>query len=84
MVTSLWRINMTRCKFKCHEVSKIVDFYNSEKFLYTAKFSPVTSGSEENKKFFAATPSGSLSIGTYSEDLFMPGKEYYLDISDVQ
>ena len=47
---------------------------------YDYEFYPVTSGSEENKKFYASTPTGSLKITTSRIDQFVPGKEYYLDI----
>jgi len=46
-------------------------------------FSPVYSGSEENKQFFAATPGGSFQFYTVNQsaaDQFEMGKEYYFDI----
>ena len=52
-------------------------------FLYSAKFGPVCSGSPENEMFYAATPGGQLDVSTISRDLFEPGKEYYLDITEV-
>lgn len=72
-----------RCKFKCNSVEKTTQ-YNSDQFLYNAKFNAVSDGSEENKKFFAFTPSGALSVGSYKEDSFVPGKEYYLDITPAE
>jgi len=75
---------MVRCKYKCTEVRKSVAWNDSRKFLYVAEFRIVTDGSEENKKFFEATPSGQLTIGTYKEDHFIPGKEYYLDITECE
>jgi len=39
------------------------------------------SDSDENKSFFAATPSGKLELGQFLEDAFEPGKQYYVDIS---
>lgn len=68
---------MTRCKFKCESVLNTVDGA-------TIKLSPVTSGSEENKKFFKYTPFGEFNFGTVNSEVatqFIPGKEYYIDIS---
>ncbi|HEV3118477.1 MAG TPA: hypothetical protein VGY58_15615 [Gemmataceae bacterium] len=76
----------TRCKFLCTAVKKMKNQYaygdpKAPSFLYEAAFSCVYGGSEENKRFFQYTPSGSLTIGVYKEDVFEPGKEYYLDIT---
>lgn len=70
-----------RCKFECKSVEKYKEYQG--KILYNAKFYPVTSGSEENKKFFEYTPSGNLEVSSISCEKFEPGKEYYLDISEV-
>lgn len=72
---------MTRCKFKCDEVSKTKHWDKEKGYLYGVKMSPVTSGSEENKKFFSASPSGQFILGCIHPDLFDPGKEYFIDIS---
>ena len=76
--------NVVRCKFKCVSVTKHTS-WNRDKtgFLYDAEFQPVTSGSEENKAFYEATPAGSLKLATYTykEDHFQPGVEYYIDIA---
>lgn len=70
----------TRAKFICHEVAKVMG-YGANKILYSAKFHPVSSGSEENKSFYAATPSGSIELSTVKEDHFEVGKTYYVDFS---
>jgi hypothetical protein len=47
-------------------------------------FTPVYSGSEENKSFFAATPGGVFQFYTVNKivaDQFEMGREYYVDIS---
>lgn len=75
---------MTRCKFHCNSVRKSVAREGTgEIFLYEAEFGAVYDGSEENKEFFKWTPSGSLKLGVYKKDVFEPGKDYYLDISEV-
>ena len=75
---------MVRCKYSCQSVTKRRHWDKNEKhFLFEAEFSAVYGDSEENKKFFEATPSGNLKVGTYKEDLFEPGKEYFIDISEA-
>ena len=72
----------TRCKFVCNKVTKQLGF-NGHPFVYGAEFGVVYGNSEENKKFFAATPSGNLTVGTAAQDVFEVGKEYYLDFTAV-
>ena len=43
---------------------------------------PVTSSSDENKKFYQYTPSGSIELGTLNKEAaqqFQIGKELYVD-----
>lgn len=53
---------------------------------FTLKFHPVADGSEENKRFFAATPSGSLELGIVNaaavEHLKL-NTAYYIDIVEA-
>ncbi len=75
---------MIRCKFKCTEKYEREGWGpNGPRKLYGFKFSPVSGGTEENEKFFAATPAGSFEVGTVILDAFEVGKEYYLDISEA-
>ena len=76
-------MNTIRCKFECVEVVKRKG-WGENKFLYAAKFQGVTSGSEENEKFFAATPSGNLEVSTVKDDLFSVGKTYYLNLTPAE
>ena len=69
-----------RCKFVCDAVIKTWSGYD---YVWEIKFSPVTHGSPENEKFFKFTPYGQFSFGSVGQHDFEPGKEYYLDISDV-
>lgn len=70
-----------RAKFYCNSVTKSLHWDGTKRNLFTAKFNPVMSGSNENKQFFAATPSGSLELGQFLPDAFEPGKEYYVDFT---
>lgn len=79
---------ITRCKFVCQSIRKsFTRVYNEEmkkaepKMLFTAELTPVMDGSEENKRFFQYTPSGKFEVGQYKEDVFEPGKEYFIDIT---
>lgn len=71
----------TRAKFKCNHVTNFGEYEN-------ASLHAVYAGdkNEEDNQFSKATPSGSLEI-TISNPaaigFFKPGKDYYLDISEV-
>ena len=73
----------TRAKFYCSGVEKSYNGYQ-KRFTYTARFHAVTGDSEENKSFWQYTPSGSVELCTIREDLFEPGKEYYLDFTPAE
>jgi hypothetical protein len=77
-----------RCKFHCHSITRSLSSrFNSETQKYetapldTAKFGVVSSGSEENKEFFKSTPSGMLEVGCHDPDVFVVGKEYFVEIT---
>ena len=70
----------TRCKFKCMSKTQTTEGFN-------VRFAPVTGGSDENKAFFKWTPTGQLEFGTINEEAaadFIPGEEYYIDITAVK
>ena len=74
---------MTRCKFECVSVTKRKG-WGGHPLVHDAEFLAVTSGSEENKTFFAATPTGKLNVATVVPDMFEVGKSYFLDISPAE
>lgn len=71
-----------RCKV---QLTALEHAYNNG---VSVKFTPVNSGSEENKKFHAATPGGSFTA-TISDaaskalGAFTLSKEYYVDFTPV-
>lgn len=71
----------TRAKFYCNSITKSLHWDGTKRNLFTTNFNPVMSTSDENKSFFAATPTGKLELGQFLEDAFEVGKEYYIDIS---
>lgn len=74
-------------KFKCDSVS-LSDHWEKEKGqIASISMSPVYGDSEENKKFFAATPSGNISLGTVNPaayEQFEQGAEYYVTFEKVK
>jgi len=72
-----------RAKFKVASVTKR-EGWGENPILYDVQMLPVTGENEENKKFFASTPSGELKLSTINPEAaeqLIPGKEYYLDIT---
>ena len=69
-----------RCKFKVVHVGK-------SEYGHTIKMQAVYDNgkSEENKAFFAATPTGSFEATVKAEigNQFEPGQEVYLDLTPV-
>ncbi len=84
---------MVRAKFKVVEVrrmmsSKKVSVDGRDMWtpceMQTIRLNPVSSGSEENKKFWEATPSGAIELGVINEEAwkgFELDKEYYIDFT---
>lgn len=72
---------IVKAKFFCSSVSKTVSNSRGPIFQYTYKFHAVYNNSEENKKYWEATPSGVIELTGMRDDLFEPGKEYYLEFT---
>lgn len=68
----------TVCKFRCDTASP-----EDGEGPHTASFSPVYCGSPENEQFFRYTPSGSISLAVVRQQLFVPGKEYYVTFEEA-
>jgi hypothetical protein len=69
-----------RCKVVC---SFIQPRQNEDGAAYLY-FTPVYTGSEENKRFFKYTPGGQISFTVANKEVvekFEQGKEYYVDFS---
>ena len=75
-------------KFRCNNITK-TDHWEKEKGqLASINLSAVLGegDNEENKKFFAATPSGNISLGTVNpaaHEQFEEGAEYYVTFEKV-
>lgn len=74
------KMKKVRAKFVCTCVEDQPTYEQK-----VVSFSPVISGSEENKSFAKYTPSGNLQLSisyqTPASEVFEQGKEYYLDIN---
>lgn len=76
-----------RAKFVVNSITRTLHWDKAKGEIATIKLYPVTSGSEENKSFYAATPSGSIELGTVNQlaaDAFELGKEYYVDFTKAE
>lgn len=68
-------------KFVCYEIEK---YGVSEQTKLTAVFEPTPGGSEENRRFYTASPAGQLSLTVDNPNVhgfFEKGEHYYLTIS---
>lgn len=73
-----------RAKFKVHSVVQNIGYSAANPVNYTVKLIPVCDGSEENKRFYAMTPGGDITLTTISEkagSIFRAGQEYYIDFT---
>lgn len=69
-----------RCKFRCESLTV-------SKSGTQVELVAVTSGSPENQSFFKYTPYGTMKFGTINDEAaaqFVPGNEYYIDITKVE
>lgn len=73
----------TRLKVICSEKRVRKHWDVSKGLLGGVTLTPVVSGSEENKQFYEATPSGEFKFDTINSNAlaeFEPGAEYYITI----
>lgn len=69
-----------KAKFTVSSVTKRKG-WGGNPWVWDIKLNPVTSNTDENKSFYASTPSGEIVLGTVNEsaaDAFEPGKDYYV------
>lgn len=68
---------MLRAKFYVSSIKR----FSSMNWGTQIELQPVTSGSDENKAFFNATPSGKIELTVKADvaDALVLGQEYYID-----
>lgn len=75
-----------RAKFKVQSITRQQHWDVLKGEIQTIKLTPVTSGSAENASFYAATPSGTIELGTVNGEAaqkFTLGGEFYVDFTPV-
>jgi hypothetical protein len=73
-----------RAKFKVISITTQLHWQKDKGHLGTVLLQPVTSGSDENTKFYDATPSGEIKLGLLNKDAlakFEIGSEIYVDFT---
>ena len=81
-------MTIVRAKFWCIEVTQFSGGIGREPSGVRYKFSPVYSNdpSHENKRFWDATPNGTLEMTVKNEaaQIFELGREYYIDFTPAE
>lgn len=77
-----------RAKFKVIAITKREHYHRNPngttRTIDDVELQPVTGGSEENKRFFESSPSGSIKLGCLNPEAskqFEIGREYYIDFT---
>jgi hypothetical protein len=76
-----------RAKFAVTEITTRAHWDRSKGHLGVVKLQPVSDGSEENKRFYEATPCGSIELGTLNKDAlaqFAIGQQFYVDFTPAE
>jgi len=84
MVLNKGVIMAVRAKFKVASVTLQPHWDIAKGLTHTIKLQPVTTGSDENKAFYAATPSGQIELSILNDEIgkqFEIGSEYYIDFT---
>jgi hypothetical protein len=73
-----------RAKFKVTSITRREHWDKSKGEIQSIELQPVIGGSDENKEFYAATPTGSIKLDTINESAgkqFTLGGEFYVDFT---
>lgn len=76
-----------RAKFVVTSITRQKGWNGGPCEVQSIRLTPVVGGSEENKKFFAATPSGQVEISTVNVEAakyFELDREYFLDFTKAE
>lgn len=73
-----------RAKFKVDSITTRAHWQRDKGNIGVVKLVPVMGDSEENKRFYDASPSGSIELGTINAQAlaqFEIGQEFYVDFT---
>lgn len=75
-----------RAKFRVQSITETKHWESAKGNLFTIQMNPVSSGSDENKRFFEATPSGEIKMAVQNEvgKRFPVGAEFYVDFTPAE
>lgn len=76
-----------RAKFVVNSITRRKHWDKTKPDLFDVKLYPVTSGSEENKKLYEATPGGDINLSTINEaaaNALPLGGEVYVDFTPAE
>ena len=76
-----------RGKFHCNSIEVHPNWMHKGEKTHVVKLTAVgDDGTAENKRFAAATPSGSIemTVDNPQAQVFEPGKEYFVDFTPVE
>ena len=79
-------MSQVRAKFKVNSITRQPG-WNDLKEIHTIELTPVTGNSEENKRFYAATPSGSIKLSVVKGEVgkqFDLNDEFYVDFTKAE
>lgn len=77
-------MQQVRAKMKVTSVTLSENWVQGEPPLVSVVLNPVMGNSEENKKFWKASPSGKVELSILNSEAskqFIIGKEYYVDFT---
>jgi len=77
---------MVRAKFTVSAITTR-KHWEGDAFIAEIELQTVHGNSEENKKFFAASPSGQIKLGVLNPDAakqFTPGQAFYVDFTPAE
>lgn len=80
----------TRAQFLCNSITERFMAIQGpagraeSRIVFDATLFPITSGSPEDRRTWAANPGGQVQMTSLREKCFVPGKRYIVEIKEVE